>query len=325
MNNNFFDSSSYYLIDVFNGEEKKSKIKLNIVNNSKYNLLNTKEVQIESKTKEVDKLTGEEYYNKVYYQAFVKSSLDTTRDSLDILNSEIAQLLDIPCSNVYKILNEENLSGVLNLSVKSSVEEQINIDILINKLIKLVKEKNIKITSWLKDYFSLPKTDVNMMLNNEDHIASVIEISINTIAILFRLTTKEIETLKSSYLQMIFFDLLSNNSNRNFNTYSIITNKDMKYKCLAPIYDYNNDFETKSYYLLNNQYIDKSAIISCMYHKYYPYIKKISKGLLNNKSIYLESINLIIENNIESAYIDIEIGSFFVYFAIDFERDALYN
>jgi len=302
MNNDFFKAKEYYLIDTFNGEVKKSLIKFNVIHNSSYKLNNAVEVAIESKTKEFDITTGEEYFIESIYQAFMKSSTDSYKDDLDIINSEIADLLDINASKVYRVVTDDNSFGIVNINTKEKDENQINLDSLVNNLIKLIKEKNVTVTSWLKDYFSLPKTDANLLLNSEKDVISVIEMTINTLSILFRLSKDEIEKLRTDYIKMIFFDLISNNSNRSFNTYSVLATSKMNFIKLAPIYDYNNELDNNSYYILNNQYIDKNAIVSCLFHKYYHYIKTISKGLTDNYSIYMESINLIIDNNINGIY-----------------------
>ena len=302
MNNEFFKSKEYYLIDTFNGEIKKSLIKFNVIHNSAYKLNNAVEIAIESKSKEFDVTTGEEYFTESIYQAFMKSSTDSYKDDLDIINSEIADLLDISATKVYRVETNTNMNGIVNINTKTKEENQVNLDSLVNSLIKLVKEKNVTLTSWLKDYFSLPKTDANLLLNSEKDIVSVIEMTVNTLNVLFKLSNDELEKLRKDYIKMIFFDLLSNNVNRSFNTYSVITTSNMKFLRLSPIYDYNNDLDNNSYYLLNNQYIDKNAIISCLYHKYYHYIKTISKGLTDNHSLYMESIYLIIENNINGIY-----------------------
>ena len=86
MNEEFFNSNEFYLVDTFNGIVKKSRIKFEVINNSKYKLVNTKEIAIESKTRKVDNETGEEYYAPSMYEAFMKSSIDKTRDDLDIIN-----------------------------------------------------------------------------------------------------------------------------------------------------------------------------------------------------------------------------------------------
>ena len=302
MNNEFFNSKEYYLIDTFNGEVEKSLLKFDVIHNSIYKLNNAVEVAIESKTKEFDLTTGEDIYTESIYQAFMKSSVDTYKDDLDIINSEIADLLDIKASKVYRVETDNNSFGIVNINTKKSDNNQINLDTLVNSLIKLIKEKNVTVTSWLKDYFSLPKTDANLLLNSENDVISVIEMTVNTLSILFRLTKEETEKLRKDYIKMIFFDLISNNSNRSFNTYSVIATIDMKFIELSPVYDYNNDLDNNSYYILNNQYIDKNAIMSCLFHKYYHYIKTISKGLSDNYNIYMESINLIVDNNINGIY-----------------------
>ena len=64
MNEEFFNSQEFYLVDTFNGIVKKSRIKFNVVNNSKYKLANTRQVAIESKSRKIDSETGEEYYEQ---------------------------------------------------------------------------------------------------------------------------------------------------------------------------------------------------------------------------------------------------------------------
>lgn len=302
MNNDFFEAQEFYLIDTFNGNSKKSRIKFKVIENSKYKLKNTKEVAIESKTRKIDALTGEEYYEQSYYQAFMKSSKDIYKDDLDIINSEIAELFDVSCSKVFRVENNLNNFGIVNISIKENNEQQMGLDVLVNKLIKLIKEKNVSLTSWLKNYFSLPISDLNVLINKEEEIISVIEMTINTVSTLLSLNMEKQEELRRDFIKMIFFDLISNNSNRSFNTYSVLLNSDASFKKLSPIYDYNNEVEEKSYYLLNNVYLDKSAVFSTIYHNYYKYIKKLSKGLRDNYGLYFESITLITDNNTDELH-----------------------
>ncbi len=299
MNEEFFNSKEFYLVDTFNGIVKKSRIKFEVINNSKYKLVNTKEIAIESKTRKVDNETGEEYYAPSMYEAFMKSSNDKTRDDLDIINSEIADLLDIAASKVYRIETDTNMCGVVNISVKDQSEQQIGLDMLVNKVIKLIKERTIDFNPWLKSYFSLPIGDKTYVVNSEADVISTIEMGIRSISLLFKLNDEQLENLRTDYIKMLLFDFISNNSLRGFNTYSIIVNKDLSFKKLAPIYDYNNELTSNNVYLLNNVYIDKSALISTLFSKYYEYIKKITKGLRDNSGLYLESMNLIIKNNID--------------------------
>ena len=74
MNDNFYNQQAYYLIDVFAGEYKKSKIIFHIINNSNLKLKNAKEVEIESKIKKINSISGQEYYSIIRHNAFIKST-----------------------------------------------------------------------------------------------------------------------------------------------------------------------------------------------------------------------------------------------------------
>ena len=232
MNNDFFESQEYFLVDTFNGEVKKNSINFKVVNNSKYKLKNAKEVVITSHERGYDENLNDVIINEKNYLGFLKSSYDTYRDDLDIVNSEIADLLDVASSKVYRVETDDNQIGILNVGVTKKGETAITVDILINKLIKLIKDKGINLTTWLKNYFTLPKTNQSLLLNEEKDIISVIEMTVNSLATLFRLNALEQEKLRNDFVKMIFFDLLSNNTNRAFDKYSALLTNDIKFVSL---------------------------------------------------------------------------------------------
>ena len=299
MNNSFFNTNEYYLVDRFNGEIKKNRINLRIVDNSKYLLNSYKQVIIETKIKKINKATGEVYHSLNNYEGFVRSSKDKVRDELDIINSEIASLIGVSSSHVFHLENYNNDRGIINIGVKELDQKLITLDVLVNNLINTIKTQNIDAPDWLKKYFSININDENNLLEDEELIISVIEMTINIIGLFFKLNQEELEKSRKRYIRMILFDLISNNTNRSFNTYSVTLSNQNIFIELTPIYDYNNETDIKNYYILNNKYINKTAIFSTIYHKYYPYIKSLSKSITDNINLYKDSISLIINNNID--------------------------
>ncbi len=297
MNENFYNQQAYYLIDVFAGAYKRSKIVFHIINNSSYKLKNAREVEIESKIKKINSITGQEYYTILRHNAFIKSINNKYSDNLDVVNSEIAALLNIPSSRVYHLEADNKEKGIINIGVKKSNEQQISIDKLFERIINLLKTRNMDMNDWMKDYLSIPKSDDNNYVTSEKDIISAIEIGINVIKSFFKLNENEVNKLKRNYIQMILFDLLTNNVVRSFNSYSILLDYTGNFTRFAPIYDYNNDIEAKKYYALNNVFIDRTCILSILYKNYYSYIRELSRGLMENYSAYLDSINLIIDSN----------------------------
>lgn len=293
--NNFFNANNYYLVDIFNGRIKRSKINFRIINNSSYNLKNAKQVEIESNVKKINSETGKEYYELIRHTAFIKSTNNNYSDNLDVINSEIASLLGLSSSKVYHLETDTEIKGIINIDLKKSDEQDIRMDKLINRILSLVKTKNIEMTEWLKDYIN----SANNKTLDDNNLKNIIELPLNIIKLFFNLTEAEKALFLKDYIKMIFFDLLTNNKYRNLNSYSILLDYKGKYSRFTPIFDYNNELNNADTYELNNIIISKSSLLSCIYKNYYPYIRDLSRGLTENYSTYIESINLIIDCNLD--------------------------
>ena len=304
-NDSFYNSNSFYLIDIFNGKLTKSKINFKIVNNSIYNLKNAKQIEVESAIKRIDPDTGKEYYEKIIHNAFIKSTSNTYSDELDIINSEVAALLNVSASKVFRIDNEHGKKGVISIDVKKNNEQQVNIEALFRKLINWIKEHNVKDLDWLMKYYKIPQNSEKQPIEDDETIKLTIDLLSNITSLFLKLDSKEKESLMKNYIEMIYFDLISSNSVRSLNSYSILVDNKGKFSRLAPIYDYNNDISSKEYYCLNGVFIKKSAILEAMYKYYYRYIKNISRGLMENYKAYIESIDLIIDSNLNVEEADI--------------------
>ena len=299
MNNEaFYNTNNYYLVDIFNGKLTKSKINLKIVNNSIYNLKNAKQVEIESAIKKIDPNTGQEVYEKVTHKAFIKSTSNTYSDALDIINSEVATLLGISSSKVFRLDNENGVKGVINIDVKKSSEQQLSLDDLFKKILRWLKTNNSKDMKWLVSYYKLPENNEKKLIKDEETVKSIIDIFMNIINLFFKLDKEQKDKLMKNYIEMIYFDLISSNSVRSFNSYSILLDKNNEFSRFAPIYDYNNLISGTDYYCLNGVFLKRSVVLELIYKHYYQYIKNISKGLIENYKAYIESIDLIIDSNL---------------------------
>ena len=136
--NKFMESSKYYLIDIFHGKAKISNINIQKKENSRYNLTNRKEVEITSKTKKIDPNTGEEVYTLSKIGGFIKCSENSYSDDLDIINQEIATLLGIPSSKIFRLVSEDNIKGTINISINDDAV-QLNLELLMKESIKIAK------------------------------------------------------------------------------------------------------------------------------------------------------------------------------------------
>ncbi len=301
--NRFMESNKYYLVDIFHGKPKISNINIQKKENSQYNLTNRKEVEIISKNKKIDPNTGEEVYTLSKIGGFIKCSLNSYSDDLDIINQEIATLLGIPSSKIFRLVSEDNIKGTINISINDDAI-QLNLETIMKESIKRAKMNRSLDITWLKKYAMLPINEETSPITNVEQIDDLITTTIEAIRHNFRLTDIEEKKIIKGYVLMLLLDYITGQEYRDFKDYSILVSKDKRIT-FAPVYDFNNTLSNKDVIRLNNKYVSKEALIVTLFNKYYSYFKGIARGLNENIDSYKKSIKLIIDNNTTSQYQEI--------------------
>lgn len=301
--NRFMESNKYYLVDIFHGKPKISNINIQKKENSQYNLTNRKEVEIISKNKKIDPNTCEEVYTLSKIGGFIKCSLNSYSDDLDIINQEIATLLGIPSSKIFRLVSEDNIKGTINISINDDAI-QLNLEIIMKESIKRAKMNRSLDITWLKKYAMLPINEETSPITNVEQIDDLITTTIEAIRHNFRLTDIEEKKIIKGYVLMLLLDYITGQEYRDFKDYSILVSKDKRIT-FAPVYDFNNTLSNKDVIRLNNKYVSKEALIVTLFNKYYSYFKGIARGLNENIDSYKKSIKLIIDNNTTSQYQEI--------------------
>ena len=301
--NRFMESNKYYLVDIFHGKPKISNINIQKKENSQYNLTNRKEVEIISKNKKIDPNTGEEVYTLSKIGGFIKCSLNSYSDDLDIINQEIATLLGIPSSKIFRLVSEDNIKGTINISINDDAV-QLNLETIMKESIKRAKMNRSLDITWLKKYAMLPINEETSPITNVEQIDDLITTTIEAIRHNFRLTDIEEKKIIKGYVLMLLLDYITGQEYRDFKDYSILVSKDKRIT-FAPVYDFNNTLSNKDVIRLNNKYVSKEALIVTLFNKYYSYFKGIARGLNENIDSYKKSIKLIIDNNTTSQYQEI--------------------
>ena len=301
--NRFMESNKYYLVDIFHGKPKISNINIQKKENSQYNLTNRKEVEIISKNKKIDPNTGEEVYTLSKIGGFIKCSLNSYSDDLDIINQEIATLLGIPSSKIFRLVSEDNIKGTINISINDDAV-QLDLETIMKESIKRAKMNRSLDITWLKKYAMLPINEETSPITNVEQIDDLITTTIEAIRHNFRLTDIEEKKIIKGYVLMLLLDYITGQEYRDFKDYSILVSKDKRIT-FAPVYDFNNTLSNKDVIRLNNKYVSKEALIVTLFNKYYSYFKGIARGLNENIDSYKKSIKLIIDNNTTSQYQEI--------------------
>ena len=210
--NKFYNASKYYLVDIFNGEPKISNVHLEKIMDSKYHLHNRMEVKVVSTTKDIDESTNKEVIKTITKSGFIKSSEYQYMDDLDIINSEVATLLGINASKIFRLITNDNVQGTINLSVLEDDYELIGLDYLMKRAVKLAREGKLEDSSWLDYILSLSKNDKNTLITDRNTISNIIRLPLHVLQANFQ---NNDDKLIRNYVLMILFDYITGENLRN--------------------------------------------------------------------------------------------------------------
>jgi len=237
-------------------------------------------------------------------------------DDLDIIKSDIAELFDVSHEEVSRIVNNtKNCGTFTTLNYSKDIETRISATTVFDHIIKYMDKGLLSVeeNNWVKKVLAYPhsKTAPIKDLVQVEEVLELGTFMLNKEIYLQKgenLDARSKDALKKNYLRMILFDLIVGRRNRGLDYY-LISRVNERNKpewtdaYLAPIsVDTNIDRDNlvdSNAYILNNKIIDKNALISVLYNRYYREIRKMTEALLDARRLYSDAISRIIYNNIE--------------------------
>jgi len=256
--------------------------------------------------------------NDTVFGVYKSHSTDPDRayiDDLDIIKSDLAELLDISHENNRRIVSEtQNLGVFTELNYSQNIESRISITTILQSVINSINSGKLDKTkaSYYNRVLNLQNVSPNNPIEDEEAIKDIIELGLNAIKDKIELETgSPIDTvneknIQKSYIRMILFDYIINRKYRSYD-YSIITGLNAnntttwdKYY-FAPISVSNSAKKDKEIaddtYVLNNKYIKREKILKVLYKYYYEDIKRITETFSDALKLYNDALARIIYNN----------------------------
>lgn len=285
MDNEFYNSQNYFIIDTDNGNTISQQVKII-----------KKDNKLTASALPVNVYIKNENDNEIAQNATIKSNNNhKLSNDLEIIGSEIADLFNIPSSKVFRLNTDNNLEGIINIIPNIKETSEVSFTSLLTKYINLLQSKNLSTPTYLTTFINLTKQSQPLTLINE--IEQVINFPLTCLSSLLQINEKDLEQITKEYIRMLYFNLIINNNTYNFNNYSFnLKNKEYS-ATLAPLYKYPNNIEESDIVSFNNTTIFKENLLDFLYQKYYNYLRDISRSISENFNVYIKSINLIINNN----------------------------
>lgn len=216
-------------------------------------------------------------------------------DDIEIAICQIGRLMNFDVIEEYKVYNANKQKDSIIIKDIVNGNEFYDTENLKKRFLKLINNGKLKKESWVDECENLT------VANTKADYKLVIDYGLNILKSLPSILEEDYKKIEEKYFDMLIFDSLINQSERNLIHYGILCDKDTKRYSFAPL----NDNITPAY-LKNNDVISINGItcnryefIECLFYNYYDKIKTRIKDILDNKDKYMKNIDIILKYNVD--------------------------
>lgn len=216
-------------------------------------------------------------------------------DDIEIAICQIGMLLGFDTIEEYRLYNANKQKDSVIIKNLVNDNEFYDVENLRKRFLKMVNNGKLRKDKWIDDTANLT------VANNREDYRLVIEYGLNILKSLPSILESDYQTIEEKYFDMLIFDSLISQSERNFKDYGIICNKDTKRYSYAPLFDNvsvsilkNNDIIS-----LNGITCNRYELIEYLFYNCYDKIKNRVGILLENKTKYLQNIDIILKYNLD--------------------------
>lgn len=139
------------------------------------------------------------------------------------------------------------------------------------------------------------------MCNTKEDYKIAVDYGLKLLKSLPSIMAEDYEQIEKKYFEMLIFDSIITQSERNFKDYGIICDKETKRYSFAPLFD--NVFPTilknNDVFSFNGIVCNRYELMECLFYNYYDKIKDKVEYLLNRKEKVLQMSSMILRYNVD--------------------------
>ena len=216
-------------------------------------------------------------------------------DDIEIAICQIGKLMDFDIVEEYRLYNSNKQKDSVVIRDLVNENEFYDVDNLKRRFIKLINNGKLKKEPWIDECEKLT------VANKKDDYKLIINCGLNILKSLPSILEEDYKKIEEKYFDMIIFDCIINQSERNFKDYGILCDKITKRYSYAPLFD-----NVSPSFLKNNDVISVNGItcnryelMECIFYNYYDKINSRITTILNNKDRYIKNIDIILKCNVD--------------------------
>lgn len=216
-------------------------------------------------------------------------------DDIEIAICQIGMLLGFDIVEEYRLYNGSKQKDSVIIKDLVNDNEFYDVENLRKRFLKLINNGKLRKEKWIDETANLT------VANTKNDYKLVIDYGLNILRSLPSILESDYNKLEEKYFDMLLFDSLISQSERNFKDYGIICNKDTKRYSYAPLFDnvFMSILKNNDIISLNGVTCNRYELIEHLFYNYYDKIKERVSVLLENKTKYLQNIDIILKYNLD--------------------------
>ena len=235
-------------------------------------------------------VTNSETSEVIVDNSFKGYQKHTGVDDIEIAICQIGASLGFDVVEEYRVYNQNKQKDSIVIKDIVNEDEFYDVEDLRKRFTKLINSGKFKKEPWLEKCESLK------VANSKEDYKTAIDYGLNVLKSLPSMLEDDYQKIEEKYFEMLLFDSLITQSERNFKDYGILCDKETKRYSFAPLFDnvYPSILKNNDVFSFNGIVCNRYELIECLCYNYYDKIQNKLNFLLSNyKKILVTSSNIL--------------------------------
>ena len=219
----------------------------------------------------------------------------TQVDDIEISLCQLGSALGFDIVEEYRVYNQDKQKD--SIIIKDIINEDAfyDMDNLQRRFFKLINAGKFKKESWFEEGEKLK------VANTKEDYKTVINYGLNLLKSLPSITEEDFNEIEKKYFEMLIYDSLITQSERNLKDYGILCNKETKKYSFAPLFDnvFPSILKNNDIFSFNGITCNRYELMECLFYEYYDKIKDKVEYMLNNKDTIIKTASIIFKYNLD--------------------------
>lgn len=219
----------------------------------------------------------------------------TQVDDIEIAICQLGKALGFDIVEEYRLYNKDKQKDSVVIKDLVNEDEFYDVENLKKRFNKLINAGRLKKESWVDASNNLK------VANTKEDYKTAIDFGIKILKSLPSMREEDYIKIEEKYFEMLIFDSIINQSERNFKDYGILCDKETKRYSFAPLFD--NVFPTilknNDVFSFNDITCNRYELTECLFYNYYDKISKKVEFILSNKGKIINTASTIFKYNVD--------------------------